>query len=175
MKSKVLLLSFIMLFLCSCKNTSRIKNEIETLMGRRIEFLDGYHVLSANETLDFCDNGKIKVVSYIEDVKCTECTIKMLNKWIECVNSMSSDVEYVIVLADVDTDIFDKQIKCLKKKCSVISYDTDAFKMHNNLNVLARNRTFLLNDKNEIVLVGEPFGNEKMKLLYSEAIRKYIN
>ena len=50
-------------------------------------------------------------------------------------------------------------------------YDSKIFGEKNNLeNVLARNRTFLLNKENEIVLVGEPLGREKLAQLYKKCI-----
>ena len=50
-------------------------------------------------------------------------------------------------------------------------YDTDIFESENKLKgKLACNKTFLLNKDNEIVLVGEPFGREKITKLY----QKYI-
>ena len=51
-------------------------------------------------------------------------------------------------------------------------YESDAFSEKNNLGYkLARNKTFLLNKDNEIILVGEPFGHEKLTRLY----KKYID
>jgi hypothetical protein len=50
-------------------------------------------------------------------------------------------------------------------------YDSKVFGEKNNLEeVLARNRTFLLNKENKIILVGEPIGREKLTQLYKKCI-----
>lgn len=171
MRNILLLFIAIIISFCSCQNNSRIESEIINLTGRKIVFLDDYHVILTKGKHDFQKEGGMKVVSYIEDVKCTECAVKMITEWVDCVNNLSSDVEYVIVFGGMKNDVFEKELNHLATKCQIISYSSDIFKIHNKLDVLARNRTFLLNKKNEIVLVGEPFGNEKMKLLYSATIR----
>jgi len=171
MKNKVVLFAVIFLSFCSCQNNSRIESEITNLMGRKIAFLDGYNVIQAKGNIDFQNEGKIKIISYIEDVNCTECTVKMIKGWADCVKNISSDVEYVIVLGGAENDMFLKKDMHFDTKCHIISYNSDVFKTHNKLDVLARNRTFLLNEKNEIILVGEPFGNEKMQHLYSATIK----
>lgn len=50
-------------------------------------------------------------------------------------------------------------------------YDSSIFEEKNKIKgLLARNRTFLLNKDNEIVLAGEPFGREKLTKLYQKCI-----
>ena len=172
MRNKVLLFVVIVISFFSCQNKRRMESEIIYLTGRKIEFLDDYHIILTKEKCGFLNVERIKVISYIEDVKCTECTVKMITEWVDCVNNLASDVEYVIVFGGQENDVFDKELDHLATTCHIISYSSDIFKIHNTLDVLARNRTFLLNEENEIVLVGEPFGNEKMKILYSATIGK---
>ena len=50
-------------------------------------------------------------------------------------------------------------------------YDSEVFKTENRLDVLARNKTFLLDQDNKIVLVGEPFNNQKLLNLYVKEIQ----
>lgn len=45
-----------------------------------------------------------------------------------------------------------------------------AFNKANKLEILARNKTFLLDGDNRVVVVGEPFGNEKLWQVYDQAI-----
>lgn len=169
---KVLLLIVVIVSFCSCRDNSRVESEITNLTGRKIEFLNDYHIIQTKGKSGFLNEGKMKVISYIEDVNCTECTVNMIKGWADCIKGLSSDVDYVLVFGGVKNDMFEEKLKHFEAKCHIISYNSDIFKTHNKLDVLARNRTFLLNKKNEIVLVGEPFGNEKMMHLYSITIRR---
>ncbi len=61
----------------------------------------------------------------------------------------------------------------------LLYYDCDVFGRVNELDVLARNKTFLLDRDDNIVLVGEPFYNERLSLLYKRMVKslfdKYTN
>ena len=53
----------------------------------------------------------------------------------------------------------------------IMYYNSNEFGESNKLNaLLALNRTFLLNKDNKVVLVGEPFGREKLSKLYKKCI-----
>ena len=166
----IMMLTFV--FLCSCNNNDRLIKEIQELSGCEITFPDGYVSLSSNDSLsvDSLLTKDIKVVSYIDNLPCTSCGVRMLHAWIDEVKEIDSEVAYVIVVQTQEKDVLFENIDSMRLPCPLMYYDTSVFGEVNKLDVLARNKTFLLNKENKIVLVGEPFGNEKLTQLYKKTI-----
>lgn len=172
-QSKEMVISFVLLaFLCSCNNNDRLIKEVQALSGRKITFPTGYESLSYHESLsvDSLLTKDIKMVSYIDDFPCTSCGVKMLHAWIEEVKEIDPEVAYVIVVQTQEKNVLFENIDSMRLPCPLMYYDTSVFDEVNELDVLARNKTFLLNKENRIVLVGEPFGNEKLTQLYRKTI-----
>ena len=153
--------------LCSCNNGDRLTKDVMELMGRKIAFPTGYHESLSVDSLLTKD---IKMVSYIDDFPCTSCGVKMLHAWIEEVKEIDPEVAYVIVVQTQEKNVLFENIDSMRLPCPLMYYDTSVFDEVNELDVLARNKTFLLNKENRIVLVGEPFGNEKLTQLYRKTI-----
>ena len=113
----------------------------------------------------------IKIVSYYGEVVCTSCCEKNLKRWQDEIKKIDKDVAYIIVAHSSDNKEFMDFADSLSLDFPLMLYKSDIFEKYNNLeDVLARNRTFLLNKDNEIILVGEPFGREKLTKLYARCI-----
>lgn len=80
------------------------------------------------------------------------------------------EVAYVIVVQTQEKNVLFENIDSMHLPCPLMCYDTSVFGEANKLDVLARNKTFLLNKENKSMLVGEPFGNEKLTQLYRNTI-----
>lgn len=162
----------LVLVFCSCNNNDRISNEVRDLYGRKIAFPDGYVSLSYHDSVsvDSLLTKDVKLVSYIDNLPCTSCGVKMLHAWIEEVKEIDPEVAYVIVVQTQEKNVLFENIDSMRLPCPLMYYDTSVFGEANKLDILARNKTFLLNKENKIVLVGEPFGNEKLTQLYKKTI-----
>lgn len=170
---KLIIVDFLLLLvLCACNNYDRVTAEIKALMGREITFPKGYKSLSCHDSLKVEPllGADVKMVSYIDNLPCTSCGIKMLYNWIAEIDSMEQGLPYVIVVqTDKKEELFDI-ISHVSFPRPLMIYDSDVLKTENHLDVLARNKTFLLNRDNKIVLVGEPFGCSRMFDLYKQQI-----
>lgn len=165
------ILSSVLFVFCACNN-NRVENEIRNLFGRQITFPTGYVSLSYHDSLsvDSLLTKDIKMVSYIDDLPCTSCGVRMLRSWAEEVKEIDPEMAYVIVVQTQEKDVLFENIDSMRLSCPLMYYDTSVFGEVNKLDVLARNKTFLLNKENKIVLVGEPFNNEKLSQLYRKAV-----
>lgn len=165
------ILSSVLFVFCACNN-NRVENEIRNLFGRQITFPTGYVSLSYHDSLsvDSLLTKDIKMVSYIDDLPCTSCGVRMLRSWAEEVKEIDPEVAYVIVVQTQEKDVLFENFDSMRLSCPLMYYDTPVFGEVNKLDVLARNKTFLLNRENRIVLVGEPFNNEKLFHLYRKTI-----
>jgi hypothetical protein len=170
-KLSLLLLCLFLSSCVSCSNEGRNTKEIKQLLGRHIDFDDDYRVIPdtmLQPVKQMLDKDTI-IISYIDELPCTECTVKMLKKWHEFVGMIGKDIQLIVVIkeecpTEIETLILDNHLG------PVLIYENDKFEKRNGLGVLAVNKTFLLNSENEIILVGEPYGNRKMIDLYSKII-----
>lgn len=169
------MLSVLQFFLFSCNNEDRVKGEIKNLMNRKILFPMGYESIPKRDSviIDSMLNKDIKIVSYVDDLPCTSCGIKMMSIWMSRIDSLNSNAEYILVVnvAENEKAKFFDMMDSVQLSHPIMYYDTDTFGVVNELSeLLAINKTFLLNKHNRIVLVGEPFKNEKLFDLYKRTI-----
>lgn len=174
MNYRKIIISIMTVLLFSCNNNDKIINEVKELSHRKITFCDGYKELPCNSKLSLGNLIKqdIKIITYMDNISCTSCGIKTLKLWQKEIKELNKDVAYIIILhSDYDDKIFE-MTKRLSLDFPLMYYDSKVFEERNGLKgILACNKTFLLNKNNEIILVGEPFGREKLTNLY----RKHIN
>lgn len=158
--------------LFSCNNDNRIIHEISTMIGRRITFPEDYLWIPPHQAqrAEKYLKEDIKVITFIDNLSCTDCGIKALHYWVAEMKKIDKDVAYIVIIQTENRDELEMMADLVKQDIPFMLYLTDSFKTNNNLNVLARNKTFLLNKENKIVLVGEPFGNEKLAQLYKKNI-----
>ena len=90
MKTIVASLLVALVALASCNNDDRVTAEIKALTGRKISFPKGYKSLSYHDSLKVEPllDADVKMVSYIDNLPCTSCGIKMLYNWIAEIDSM---------------------------------------------------------------------------------------
>lgn len=135
----------------------------------------GYESIPKRDSviIDSMLNKDIKIVSYVDDLPCTSCGIKMMSIWMSRIDSLNSNAEYILVVnvAENEKAKFFDMMDSVQLSHPIMYYDTDTFGVVNELSeLLAINKTFLLNKHNRIVLVGEPFKNEKLFDLYKRTI-----
>ncbi len=147
--------------------------ELESIHGNKIEFVDGFKELRCNSgvKLDSLLKKKLKIISYIDDIPCSPCAIKKIKIWQSEIRAIDSDVPYIIVL-NSDSRSFVDMMDSISLSYPLMYYDSKIFGIKNKLEgLLARNRTFLLDKDDKVIVIGEPFGMKAMSKLY----KKYID
>ncbi len=164
-----------------CVNQEKI--QIIQLMGKQISIDESYQSISVrNEEADSLSalyefEKPIKIITYMDSSACTQCAMQILITWNKILNEVLSDsVGFITVVAPTDPIKIKLALSALKLENSLL-YDTnDIFLKDNKLtNILARNRTFLLDAQNHIVLVGEPLSNSQLWELYKNRIQTLIH
>lgn len=173
MPSKIIWCIIIVISLVSCNDKARYIRDIEQLTGNKIEFPEGYVELSCSSSLRLENllNQDVKIVSYIDNVACTACCAKYLKAWQTEINNLDENVAYIVVVRSTEKKEFLNFADSLSLDYPLMFYDSDIFGKQNGLkDILARDRTFLLNKDDEVILVGEPFGRERLSRLYKKCI-----
>ena len=175
MKARIFPLLFLCLSMLGCQKESRLVEEVKDLYGRTISFVDGYtyYCRDSKVSVDSCLQSGLKMVSYWEDIPCTPCACKLLNRW-ECEfqEKFGKDVQYLLIVNTKEGKTLISELKKMNFSLPVLLYSDKSFGEENKLNVLARNRTFLLDNNNKIIAVGEPFGNEALWKVYISAAKQ---
>lgn len=166
-------LLILLLFVCGCTNNNRVEKEIRDLYGKEIVFPEEYTFMGSNNmsNADIIFEKDVKIVTYIEDFQCTSCIYKMVVEWSDQIRSIfKDDVYYVVVMSSEDKEQLEELFRNHPIGASIFLYENSIFGVKNDLDiVLSRNRTFMLNKQNRIVVVGEPFDDEKKWAVYKKA------
>ena len=174
MKARVFPFILFCFSMLGCQKESRIVEEVKELYGRTISFVDGYayYCLDSKVSVDSCLHSELKMVSYWEDIPCSPCACKLLNRWeYEFQEKLGTDVQFLLIVNAQDSKTLISELKKMNSSLPVFLYPDKSFGVENKLNVLARNRTFLLDKNNKIIAVGEPFGNEALWKVYIRAAK----
>lgn len=158
----------------SCNNNDRVVNEIMELTNNKVVFCKGYKEIpcKSNLSLDSLLKQDLKLVTYMDKLSCSSCGVKMLRLWQHEAKQINPNIAYIVIVHSDRTSDMLNMLDTLSLDFPVMYYESDIFSKKNNLeDKLARNKTFLLNKDNEIILVGEPFGHERLTKLY----KKYID
>lgn len=159
---------------CSCK-TEKKGSRNEEISQKNISYPSNLKLLS-NGTLLEIDSairfleGKLKIISVVDGV-CMKCVINDLNETdkvfqeIISVND-NSTVVYILNVTPADSAFFRKNFEHLIDVNGMIFWD-NSFEFERTNGLLSpnkKNRTFILDDRNQIVLLGNPlFDMDKME------------
>ena len=149
----------------------------EVVFPKELRQLEGINPIEINNFLESNKDNK-KIISII-DASCAKCIMGQLNK----IDSLFSEIAhrgnktimvFVINFYERDFDNFMLTLYPLIKSKAVIIWDRDYFfETKNDLFTPNLNgRTFMLNVKNEIILVGSPlFGGQGILAQYEKLVK----
>jgi hypothetical protein len=113
---------------------------------------------------------RLKIVSFYRG-HCSSC-IEDLKFWRPWVDKFNNDVDFIMFYTASDTTAF-KQIVISEANYiyPIIKDTAEIFLKRNDLKDKSKNfRTFLLNEENRIILLGNPRGNLRLTELYRKQI-----
>jgi hypothetical protein len=179
MKSNLSLIILFFLFSSCCFKSKEQKNwekyaekEITKWIGKEMYLPDS--ILSGNiNSIDtfYVYRKNKKIVTYI-DVGCSACLINFSfwNKFIEEAQNKKIDCDYLVYINTGRESL--AAIAKLGFHHPVLLDTCRLFIKKNSIHD-KRFQTALLNEKNEVLLIGDPSVNEKLRELYMIALKRY--
>lgn len=165
---------------CGSKNSQaeKMKKEIKSLMGKSIELpINTRCVIKGRDTIVNELEKPVKIVTYIDsNTACSECAMQVLLAWRHLMNDIpiKDELGFIYIMNSGKMQESDRILEKLGVNFPVY-YDLDnQYIEKNNLHVSAMARTFLLDQDNTVILVGEPLGREKLWELYKETVMKSL-
>jgi hypothetical protein len=181
MKKTTLFLLVTLLMFISCGtrrngDKDKLKQALSMWIGKEI-YLPKDLEIKVREKDTICKDifsKKFKVLTYVDSIGCTACKFKLF-EWGEIIKKVLRNNRNVSFLFYVHSNDYDKLEKLMQinKFIYPIIYDkSDKLNRLNHLPDNLRFHTFLLDQNNKIVLVGNPVGNSKLLDLYLQQILK---
>lgn len=172
---RLLMLSFIIcvgLLGCTSKK-QEYRKVVESWIGKEIVFPALKAKYEGRDTI--CNelwNAKYKILHYVDTIGCTKCKLRLFDwrNYLKQLENDSSDVACIFVLGVSDFKDFEQLQKENLFRWPVF-YDPEM--ELNELNRFPADsmlQTFLLNENNQVVAIGDPVRNSAIKKIYQEII-----
>lgn len=164
--------------LIACKEQNRGKEqELLNLLGKKFIFpSDAYYYNCFSECFENVDfNSSFKIVSYIDSYGCVACKLKMY-LWEDLLKEIEvASNKKVLLLFIIDSNS-KNDVKFILRD-SQFNYpvcfdDNGLFDKFNDFPDNYELQTYLLNESNDILIVGNPILNKSIKNLYLNMISK---
>ena len=176
MNKCLLVLGMILLLSCGQSRRGNVSALLKDWLGREVFFpKEAVFTIQATDTVAV-DLNKFayKIVNYVDTTGCTTCRLQ-LSMWDDFWTEISS------VTPDKTALLFFLCPKDLRELKYALKYDNfkhpvcvdlnDNFNQINKFPANSAFHTFLLNEKNQIVAMGNPINNLKVRSLYLKIIR----
>lgn len=124
--------------------------------------------LGHDTTNSYILNHQYKIVVYIDSMGCTPCKLQ-LYQWKEFIDSSHLkryDVSFLFIVQSTNYKGLEEELYISRFTYPIIYDPNDEFNKLNRFPKEDKYRTFLLDDKNRIVLIGSPIRNDNVKKLY---------
>lgn len=171
---------FILLLLVSCKDqkVSKITSIVKEWENREIVFPNSISFVILKQDM-ICDysitKGKYSIISYVDSLGCLSCKLQ-LKSWTKFIVELESTVDYSIpVYFILHPRERQELIAIMRQNNFEYPFCIDENDQFNKINHFPDDmnfRTFLLNEHNRVIAVGNPIANSKIKELYLDIINE---
>jgi len=180
MKNILLFCCGIVFFLNSCVSAKgELKEEIEALMNAEIALPTDLEPTLMGKKIPNMDlmNTPLKLVVWYDSTGCSPCRIQQMYKWYEIIDyAKESEQKFRVIFIFTPRQGEDIAKSLISFNYPVyIDKKTDFIINNHRLPQKETFKTFLLDQNNKIVMVGNPIGNEKLWELYKERINILSN
>ncbi|MDE5687281.1 MAG: hypothetical protein K2I18_01485 [Paramuribaculum sp.] len=162
---------FLMIIFVSCDSATQSNRDIVSeVVGKQIIIPDTLTIRIKNDTInyDFSDAG-FKILVYVDSSDCTSCKMK-LGKWVDIVNEFKNitggDLNFLMIVNSHN----DEEISYYLERDNFplpVAIDADGrFRSLNKIRKENEYQTFLLDESDNILAIGNPTINPKIRSLY---------
>ena len=163
---KLILLIILSIFINSCVCDTQEFSELNDIYGTKISLCS-----------DWDSKSGLKLISYIDSTECLPCVVRNVQIWRDLDEILFSKynipITFVVAPKFYDSNK-DAELLCFIENSYPLYSDSNNVFRHKYL-FLKNNvyRTFLVNDNNEIILVGSPILSDELFAIYKKRIKRY--
>ncbi len=168
-------LFLLLLTLLSCKDVEkeRITHLVEKWSGKEIAFPEhAVFTVLGKDTVDFrISDFQYKILTYVDTIGCSSCKLKLLS-WKSFIKELDAvaNVQFLFYFHPKSTQELLYTIRSNNFTYPVCFDEQDEFNRLNQLSSEMTFQTFLLDENNKVVAIGNPIHNAKIKELYMNII-----
>lgn len=174
--SIILTLFIFLLSSCNLKEEYEAQQIVKEWKGRKIVFLDNpvftYHGIDTTE-LDINSPSEYKILVYVDSTGCANCKMK-LEEWKEFISHINSETNNSCQFLFFIHAKHPQEMSYIFKRAKFdIPVCIDSNDRINTLNKFPKEQlfqTFLLNQENEVIYVGNPIYSPAIRSLYEKEI-----
>lgn len=181
----LLLIFFCVTVLQSCNHEEeRFKGYVENLRKDPISVpLDKLSCLFDEEKISIIsvnDSCMLKLVIYTDSIECSSCRMKEMYKWDDFLSKLgaySSQIEVFFIFAPLYSNmgLFKMVAKDLPQNYPIYIDTTNIFYRENpQIPSNPALHTFLLDEQNNVILVGNPLKNKKIEKLFWQIVEEKL-
>jgi hypothetical protein len=166
---KIFIVTAIICISASCnyfdKNRERenVKNVLKTWIGKEVYL--------SNLSIHGEAIGNKKIIIYVDSTDCTECRLH-IQEWKLKIRELNNRVNFIFIVNPKNYKMA-KAVFYREKLESMLFMDNNyEFKNKNKLPDDVRYHVFLLDEKNRVILIGNPVDNPPMWELFREQVIK---
>ena len=163
-------ISSILFPLACSKQKSSLKEDVMRLQSKEIHIpFDSMQCFNGIfPSIPNRNNLKYKLVVYTDSLSCSSCSLKRLFYWEPLIDSLHSSLDFVFIFSPKKDEIVrvKETLRIENLNCPVYIDTCSAFTRANpHIPANELMHTFLLNDKDSVILVGNPKSNPRIKEL----------
>ncbi|WP_305276037.1 hypothetical protein, partial [Lactobacillus taiwanensis] len=167
---------FLPLFLFSCGNKKEnIKELLQVWSQKEIKFPDELiFSVKGKDTVDFSISGKYKILTYVDSIGCISCKLQLgkWKIWMEEVDGESmGSVKFLFFFSPEKRKKFLETLRFENFFHPVCIDDKNRLNQLNHFPSDMTFQTFLLDENNKVLAIGNPIHNPQVKELYLNIIQ----
>lgn len=179
MKKEFLFILYLSLAVsCHDSKVDKLSNLVKEWTGKEIQFpVNSVFTVQCSDTVDFdFSHSKYKIVMYADSVGCINCKLQ-ISKWMEFIKEVDSlkqqriDAVFLFYFFPKDKKKLREHMQNERFIHPICLDEQDDFNKLNHFPSQMAFQTFLLNSKNEVIAIGNPIHNLKVKELYLKLLR----
>lgn len=176
-KKMFFFLSSIIFFfiITSCINKSNeTKNIVQAWLEKEVQIPSELNFRNLGQNIPSSQilKYRYKVLVYLDSNGCIACRLN-LPKWkafIDSCQQEGTDIGFLFIVQSDDYRSFENKLKGFNFTYPYVYDPTDKWNKLNEFPKEEEFRTFLLNENNRVMLIGNPINNKKMRKLYDSVL-----
>lgn len=173
---KYIVYSFLVLFLYSCagQNKEKIALILGEWQGKEIVFQRNPIFIQGNDTVDYLKQTKYKMLIYTDSIGCVGCKLRLgdWRRFMAYIGTITDEqIQFLFFFSHLSVAAVNNVLKDYEFKIPVCVDVKDSIGILNDFPKDLRYQTFLLDDKNRVLIVGNPIYNPQIGYLISDVLK----
>ena len=171
---KYIVCSLLVVFLCACDNNKKsIASMLSEWQGKEIVFQRRPIFTQGKDTVDYLKQTKYKILVYTDSIGCVGCKLRLEDwrRFMAHIKTVTNEpVQFLFFFSKLSPEKVNNILEDYQFEMPVCVDTRDSIGILNDFPEDFRYQTFLLDDKNKVLIVGNPIYNPKIGQLISDIL-----